>query len=278
MATKERARSKSGFYHIFQRGVNHFNIFESTADRKKYLHLLSDAARRFDIEIHSWCLMSNHTHLLLRGLIEDISSMMQLLGSRYAKYFNSKYERCGALFGSRFSSISIDTEKQLLSVVRYIHRNPCVHGDANQFRLYRWSSFKEFISNVRGLCTTKFVLSLFKSINEFDRFHNSHSDHMRQLDLHSIGRLLDKDAIQRANALLKDSGIMAPVSHIGRLDSSIRDKAIALIFLNISKSLLQIQRLTSVALRIIESAIETSKRGTWCNLRDFKQLPVMTKP
>ena len=62
MATKKRKRSESGFYHVFQRGVSLFDIFEDDEDRELYLKRLVRYASELHVEIHAFCLMSKHTH------------------------------------------------------------------------------------------------------------------------------------------------------------------------------------------------------------------------
>ena len=91
MATKKRKRSESGFYHVFQRGVCLFDIFEDDEDRKFYLKRLVRYASELHVEIHAWCLMSNHTHLLVRAQHETLSAVMRKIGSVYARYFNKRH-------------------------------------------------------------------------------------------------------------------------------------------------------------------------------------------
>ena len=140
MATKKRKRSESGFYHVFQRGVCLFDIFEDDEDRKFYLKRLVRYASELHVEIHAWCLMSNHTHLLVRAQHETLSAVMRKIGSVYARYFNKRHGRTGPLFEDRFGSVCVETDSQFLSVMRYIHRNPIHHEERTLMGDYPWKN------------------------------------------------------------------------------------------------------------------------------------------
>jgi len=68
--------------------------------------------------------MDNHYHILVETVNENISSAIKMLNSRYASWFNKKYERNGHLFQGRYKSIYITDEKQFYNTLRYIERNP----------------------------------------------------------------------------------------------------------------------------------------------------------
>ena len=53
MATKQRAQSSTGFYHVFHRGVNQFDIFEDDEDRQYYRDHLHKYARDLGVEVHA---------------------------------------------------------------------------------------------------------------------------------------------------------------------------------------------------------------------------------
>ena len=271
MATKPRKASESGFYHVFHRGVNHFDIFENDDDREFYLDRMQHYARKTGVEVHAWCLMSNHTHLLLRGELRDLSTFMRNLGSVYARYFNAIHERSGPLFGSRFSSVCIETEEQVLAVARYLHRNPVYHDETALFTAFRWSSYREYVAAAPRTCRIDCLLPLFGSVNELVRFHETMlpSDLERHLDLKTAGSPSDDEARKLANAALGDIGIDVGVSQIGALPRSMRDKALAYVKRATGCSARQLQRLTSIAYSVIRSVIGMPKE----NRRNCEQVP-----
>ncbi|MEN6567681.1 MAG: transposase, partial [Veillonellales bacterium] len=94
MGRQARQLSGSGFYHVIFRGVNHQHVFEDKSDYTCFLSALHDLKIDLAFEIHAYCLMSNHVHLLLREKkLGDISLIMKRLLTKYAMYFNRKYQR-----------------------------------------------------------------------------------------------------------------------------------------------------------------------------------------
>ena len=86
--------------------------------------LLADAVGRFGIEIHAYCLMTNHFHLVVHCPIGGLSRAMQSVERRYTQSYNERYRRDGPLFRGRFHSVDITTNEQLARLTRYVHRNP----------------------------------------------------------------------------------------------------------------------------------------------------------
>lgn len=259
MATKPRTRSKSGFYHVFHRGVNHFDIFENDGDREFYLDCMKRYARKSEVEVHAWCLMSNHVHLLVRTDLEQLSGFMRKLGSVYARYFNRAYGRIGPLFGGRFSSVCVETDAQLVSVVRYIHRNPVCHDRGALFGDYQWSSYGEYLAGNPLTCELAFVLELFGSVEAMARFHEERfdSERERHLDIDATGAMKDDEARRRANSILEYMGFDVGISFLGTLSQQMRDRALFLIRRATGCSLRQLQRLTAIAYAAIRKAVAT---------------------
>lgn len=126
-----RARIKHGgeSHHIIQRGNNRSACFFSAEDYRFYLESVAAGAARYHCAIHAYVLMTNHVHLLATPReSEGLSLMMRYLGSRYVRYVNSVYKRSGTLWGGRYKSSVIDSERSLLSCCRYIEFNPVRAG------------------------------------------------------------------------------------------------------------------------------------------------------
>ena len=66
MARKLRIQYEGAIYHVMNRGHHRENIFRDDQDRERFLKTLGEACVKTDWQIHAWCLMSNHFHLLLR--------------------------------------------------------------------------------------------------------------------------------------------------------------------------------------------------------------------
>lgn len=164
---RRRKQCEGDIYHVTIRGVGRQIIFEDDCDRRRLKSLLESKCQDQGVQVYAWCFMDNHVHLLLHAPIADISKMMQRAQGAYAKYFNKRHDRVGALFQNRFFSVPIETNEQLMSTVSYIHRNPLELGAGLG---YRWSSYREYLGN-QGLANTSFVLDVFGSMEAFSSFH-----------------------------------------------------------------------------------------------------------
>ena len=257
MATAKREKSESGFYHVMQRGVNLLDIFEDDDDREHYLHLLEKTSRNCGVEIHAWCLIGNHTHLLLKDEDDELPNMMRNLGSQYARYFNRRHDRTGSLFGGRYESRCVDDDPRYIAVVRYIHRNPITHEEGTLSGDYQWTSYREYVNGVTDFCKTDLALALFGGISEFKRMHEEEWPYERHLDIGTSKAPCDEEVRVLANGVLEEAGFSVDVSHIGRLKRGMRDKALFVVKRVVGCPMRQIQRLTAVPYSAIRKAVST---------------------
>jgi len=130
-------------HHIVQRGNNKEKVFLDREDYLKYLSLLERYSTEKEALILTYCLMSNHVHLLIRPLEEKaLSKMMQGITLCYTQYFNRKYRRTGRLWECRYYSTVIDEDRYLRAVCRYIENNPVRVGVVRKAEDYGYSSAK----------------------------------------------------------------------------------------------------------------------------------------
>lgn len=107
------------------------------------------------VEIIAYCIMPNHIHLLLEQIEENgISKYMNNILNSYSRYFNTKYERKGPLWESRFKNVMVLTDEQLIHLTRYIHLNPVTASLVNKPEDWQFSSYKEYIGKIE---TDKFI-------------------------------------------------------------------------------------------------------------------------
>jgi putative transposase len=129
--------------HVIQRGNNREAIFRAEADYRFYLKKLHAAAEKHRCEVHAYVLMTNHVHLLVTPHTEDgIGKVMQALGRHYVQYYNYRYQRTGTLWEGRYKATLIDTERYLLTCMRYIELNPVRAGMVAHPSNYPWSSHR----------------------------------------------------------------------------------------------------------------------------------------
>ena len=134
---------KTSYLHIMTQGINKTYIFEYEEDIKYYIKIMYELLKEYKIKIIAYCIMNNHTHMLVKvEKIEEISNYMLRLNSKYARYYNKKYKRVGYVFRDRFRSEGIYNDSQLYNCMRYIYNNPVKAGICNRPDEYKWSYYK----------------------------------------------------------------------------------------------------------------------------------------
>ena len=127
--------------HVIQRGTNRSTTFARDADYHFYRECLEAACAQHRCQVHAYVFMTNHVHLLMTPATADgIPSVMQSVGRRYVRRFNSTYNRTGTLWEGRYRATVVDHESYVLACHRYIEMNPVRAGLAADPRGYRWSS------------------------------------------------------------------------------------------------------------------------------------------
>jgi putative transposase len=151
------------------------------------------------VDIHAWVLMKNHYHLLLSENTErGLSRFIQKLNIGYAKYFNERYRRSGALFQGKTKRVLIDTDAHFLHIVHYIHLNPLdfksearewrsgnisKSNDALEYLLkYRWSSLLDYCN--RKNFPSVIVKGLYDDV--YHDYEKELSQHLREIDINTI--------------------------------------------------------------------------------------------
>lgn len=184
MSRCARKISKTGIYHIMIRGANKQEIFHDNEDRSRFLEILSEIKTISEIKVYGWCLMNNHVHLLLQDGSESISITMKRLGVRYVRYYNQKYKTTGHLFQDRFKSECIETDKYLLTVIRYIHQNPVKAQLMKKPEQWKWSSCLGYYGDrvyPTDLLDNAFILGMFsenesEAIEKFKKFNEQENN------------------------------------------------------------------------------------------------------
>ena len=129
-------------HHITQRGNYRQKIFSDDTDHKKYISILKEESRRYNLIILAYCLMPNHVHFI--GVPEKEDSMAKVFKyahMKYSQYYNKKMRTAGHLFQGRFFSSVMD-EMHTLACARYIERNPVRAKMVKKPYAYDWSSAK----------------------------------------------------------------------------------------------------------------------------------------
>lgn len=165
MARPLRIEYPGAFYHVIQKGNEGQDIFLFDQDRMKFYDYLAILHRRYKINIHAYCLMRNHYHLIIETENANLSNVMHYLNTSYTVYFNIKRKRTGHLFRGRYKAILVEADEYLHQLSRYIHLNPSRAGFVEDPIDYAYSSLKYFVSGQKAPAwlSTDFILSMFNN-------------------------------------------------------------------------------------------------------------------
>ena len=113
-------------------------------DHNTFLEYLYRIREKYPFKIHSICLMTNHFHMAVETIDDDLSKIMQRLLGVYAEEYNHRHNFTGHLFEGRYTARLIDNERYFLEVSRYIHLNPVKAQMVDNPLEYEYSSYAQF--------------------------------------------------------------------------------------------------------------------------------------
>lgn len=143
-------------YHVMCRGNNGQEIFLTDDGRRLFLDTLTEVCGQTGWLIHSYCLMSNHYHLLLETPQGNLVAGMKWFQGTYTQRFNAMFYRRGHLFQGRYKAIPVQTDplegglSYFRAVSTYIHLNPfraklAGEGCGQKLETYKWSSYPVYV-------------------------------------------------------------------------------------------------------------------------------------
>ncbi len=107
VARKARQVELEGVYHIRQYGSSSRNLFESEADKYKFLELIKASKNKYGFKLYAYCLENDNAyHLVVYANGSDLSKIMKSLNIAYAMYVKADQP----LFKDRYKSILIEDE------------------------------------------------------------------------------------------------------------------------------------------------------------------------
>jgi len=145
MARKPRIELEGGLYHLITRGVERRDIFHSPEDYRKFLTLLAVQKEKLPFFLYAYCLMTNHVHLLIERMTDDVGRIMHRVLTGYTQYYNRKYRRSGHLLQGRHKAILCQSDMYLAELVRYIHLNPIRAKMVRKVESYPFSSHRAYM-------------------------------------------------------------------------------------------------------------------------------------
>jgi putative transposase len=125
MARTARASLGGMCYHAINRGNACGEVFHKEADYAAFVALLEQACERLPLRVLAYCLMPNHFHMVLWPHRDgDLSRWMQWLLTAHVRRYHRHYQGSGHVWQGRFKAFPIQQDEHLLTVLRYVERNP----------------------------------------------------------------------------------------------------------------------------------------------------------
>jgi putative transposase len=129
--------------HVYTRGHNKRDVFIDDDDHECFLKFVELACKKYRTEAHAFSLMKNHYHLIATPTSRTgLSRTVQHFAGQFVRHFNGKYQRSGTIWNGRHKSVAIKDERQWLTCLIYVERNPVAAGVVVSPDEYRWSSYR----------------------------------------------------------------------------------------------------------------------------------------
>ncbi len=143
MPRHPRAAPGGYVYHALNRGVARLPLFEKAADYDAFERVMEEALDRHPLRVLAYCLMPNHWHFVLwperdGQLTEFLRWLTHTHTQRWHAYRHTS--GTGHLYQGRFKSFPVQEDDHLLTVLRYVERNPLRAGLVKRAENWRWSS------------------------------------------------------------------------------------------------------------------------------------------
>src|SRR6185503_14806951 len=150
MPRQLRIEYEGAIYHLMNRGDRREPIFKTDFDRLNFLQTIEETCLRTDWQVHAWCLMGNHFHLVVETPQANLVAGMKWLLGTYTSRFNRRHKLFGHLFGGRYKSLIVDGSGNgyLRTVCDYVHLNPVrakLLRPDQKLAHFRWSSYREYL-------------------------------------------------------------------------------------------------------------------------------------
>jgi len=163
MSRPLRIEYAGALYHVTSRGDGQKDIYLDDKDRRDFLAVLTGACERFNWNVHAYCLMDNHYHLLIETPDGNLSQGMRQLNGVYTQQFNRNHNRVGHVFQGRYKAIIVEKDSYLLELSRYIVLNPVRARMVRSVKDWPWSSYRATCGTVGSYqwLSTDWLLSSF---------------------------------------------------------------------------------------------------------------------
>lgn len=200
--------SDFGVYHVFNKSIAGYVIFNSFEEysrmlltaryyshdklpvslsyllnkgKEKYLDFLLREEATITVKIIAYCLMPTHFHFILAPVGEkSLAIFMNNLQNSYTRYFNLKHNRRGPLWQGPYGRKLIEDDVSLVTVTKYVHLNPVTAYMVNKPEEWEYSSYGEFVGNVKqNICRLNNLFDM--KFNQYRKFVEDNANYQREL-------------------------------------------------------------------------------------------------
>ena len=152
MPRKLRVEYEGAIFHVLNRGDRREPIFVDDPDCACFLETLGEACGKTQWQVHAFCLMGNHFHLVVETPRANLVAGMRWFLGTYTARFNRRHKFFGHLFSGRYKSLVVDGSGTgyLKTVCEYVHLNPArakLLRPEQPLKDYRWSSWPEYLKS-----------------------------------------------------------------------------------------------------------------------------------
>ncbi len=144
MPRTPRGDAPDVWHHVMNRGLARRTVFETDRDIRYFLSRLARSVRAGLIEVHAYCVLTTHFHLLVRSPRGELAEAMRRIQNEYVRWFNRARRRDGTLYRGRYRSRAVHSLAYRLILVRYIDANPVSAGLVPDARLYPHGSARRY--------------------------------------------------------------------------------------------------------------------------------------
>ena len=143
MGRSLRPTSADVVYHVLNRANARMTLFEDDGDYVAFERVLGQACERVSMRLLAYCVMPNHWHFVVWPRRDgDLSRFMNWLTLTHTQRWHQHRHSVGVghVYQGRFKSFPVETNEYLLTVCRYVERNPVRAGLVERVEQWRWSS------------------------------------------------------------------------------------------------------------------------------------------
>ena len=151
MPRKLRVQYPGAIYHVMSRGDRREDIFLDDVDRHDFLKTLAEACQKTDWQVHAYCLLRNHYHLVLETPNANLVAGMAWLQSTYTIRLNHRHQQVGHVLSGRYKAQLVEGSGNgyLRTACDYVHLNPVRAGllrPEDRLLAYPWSSLPYYLA------------------------------------------------------------------------------------------------------------------------------------